>query len=173
MVALVPLDRHKFHKESEGSAKRRYVTIANTIRADTDDPRLIAFLLATARHESGFDHRVHAGTLKGDVTKRYPTGRSWGLYQIMCGAPTTCRVPITDYRGGEIVGLSYLNTAYSTNAASTHLKFHIKRCGGNPYCVFRNYLGAPPGPLTVEVQKRVNSRVYTFYRLLRLAKENP
>lgn len=173
MLTIVPLDRHEFRQEPEEDARARYWTIANTIRAETEDPKLTAFLLATARHESGFDRRVHIGTLKGDISKRHPKGQSWGLYQIMCGPHASCKVPITDLTGGDIVGLSYLRTRYATLAGAEHLRFHIKRCGGNPYCVFRNYLGAPKGVLSQELQKRVNSRVYTYQRLLRLAEKKP
>lgn len=165
MVAIVPLDRHRFHAETEASALDRYWTIANSIVGEGADEDLTLFLLATARHESGFGHKVHSGERKGD------NGKSWGLYQIMCGPLASCQIPrLPEFTAGEIVGITDLNTRYATHVGSVHLRFHIKRCGGNPHCVFKNYMGAP-SPLSVEHQRRVNARVSTFYRLKRLAKE--
>lgn len=154
---LIPAEKQK--NETETESKTRYATIAKAISDEAkDDKRLALFLLTIARHESSFSKAIHSGAKRGDQ------GRSWGLFQILCGRSENARVPGTKYKAKDIVGTDYESTLRAANATAIHIRKFIKRCGGRPMCVFKIYGGVGKNP-NKKTQKRLNARVRT-YRLL-------
>lgn len=159
MVSLVPPSNHKYGGENESDARERYETIATAISdISGDDVRLAKFLLTIARHESTFRKDVHSGENKGDQ------GRSWGLYQIMCGRKSTNEVPGTSgkYLARDIVGTDWKRTYQATDAAAIVLRPIIERCSGNARCVFMAYGGVSKTNIETDVRRRINARVRTY-----------
>jgi len=157
LVLLVPPTKHANETAAEVGA--RYGVIAIAIADETvDDRRLALFMLAIARHESGFSRDVHNGRRRGDK------GRSWGLFQILVGRHADGLVPGTEYRAHEIVGVDAASTRRSVDAAATWLRPMITKCHGAPLCVFTRYGGVGRNP-PPEVLARLDARVATF-RLL-------
>lgn len=155
MLALVPPANHKHNGESEESARARYEVIAEAVAEESKgNARLALFLLVVARYESTFARKVHTGKVRGDK------GRSWGLFQIMCGPRPDGVVPGTEYRAREIVGVDELATSKATHAAAVHLRKHLARCKGSARCVFMNY-----GGVSQTGDPRIAARVGTFARL--------
>ena len=157
---LVPASaQEKLHNEPEAKAKARYSVIAEAITGEADgDMRLARFLITVAKHESSFTRAVHSGRKKGDA------GRSWGLYQIMAGRYPISQVPGTKYKAHEIVGVDIEATRRSTEAAAFHLRRAIRRCKGEPFCVFRSY-GGVSRTYSPKVRARLEARVRTYSRL--------
>lgn len=152
---LVPPANQKHNGEDEDAASARYAVIADAVADESGaDRRLAAFLLTVARHESAFVRTVHTGKRRGD------RGRSWGLFQIMCGLRADSVVPATEYRAREIVGVNAASTRRAVDAAAVHLRKHIKRCKGQPTCVFKSY-----GGVSRTGDKRIVARVNTYHRL--------
>jgi hypothetical protein len=161
MLALVPPENHKHNGESEADARARYGVIAEAIADEADgDTRLALFLVVVARYESAFARKVHDGRIRGD------DGKSWGLFQIMCGRRMGHAVPGTDYRAAQIVGVDKAATERAADAAAVHLRTHAKRCKGSPACVFKGYGGISKTAKGSDTDKRIASRVGTFRRLL-------
>lgn len=156
---LVPAKAQVRHGETEVDAKKRYAVIAEAVAGEAaGDIRLAHFLLTVAKHESSFTRAVHSGKKKGDGL------RSWGLYQIMCGKSRNAVVPATQYRAHEIVGVDLAATKRATDAAAGYLRFAIRKCKGEPACVFRRY-GGVSQTYSPKVKARIDARVRT-YRLL-------
>jgi hypothetical protein len=159
MMFLIPADKQTNHGETETQAKDRYAVIARAITDEAqDDKQLTLFLLTIAKHESSFRKDIHSGKVKGDQ------GRSWGLFQMLCGRSPNAKVPGTKYKAKDIVGVDYKSTRQAANATGFHIRKFIKRCNGRPMCVFKIYggVGKNPKPKTL---KRLQARVRT-YRLL-------
>jgi hypothetical protein len=156
IVFLSPPSNQKWNGEDVDEALARYHVIAEAVTFEAGkDRRLALFMLATGKHESGFAIGVHAGKVRGDG------GRSWGLFQLMCGKRPTCRIPGTSFEAREIVGVDLDSTRRSAKAAATHLRIGIEKCGGVPSCVFRRYVGGKV-PAT---DPRIRARVNTYLRL--------
>ena len=158
IMFLVPSVNQKYNGEAEDEAKIRYATIAKAIADETQNKQLALFLLTVARHESSFRKDIHTGKVRGDQ------GRSWGLFQILCGRKANARVPGTKYKAKQIVGDDYDSTRRATHATGYHLRRIIKRCHGKPMCVFKGYGGVGKN-VSKKTQKRLNARVRTYERL--------
>ena len=165
MTMLVPPKAQTHNGETETAARDRYGVIADAIQDDDDDDLMTLLLVTTARHESAFVRSVHSGKRRGDKTKKAPKGRSWSIYQFMCGPRSSCKIPKTDYTAKDVVGVDLESTERASDAARIHLGFYIKRCAGQVWCIMRNYIGAPKGKLSKKNLKVVRARVATFYRL--------
>lgn len=156
MILLVP---PHFQADGEEQARERYATIAESIAALSDDTDLTRYLLTIAKHESDFRRDIHSGDLRGDE------GRSWGLFQILCGRDPDAEVPgDSGLRARHIVGTSKVQTANAVYAAITLLRPIIARCRAKPLCVFRTY-GGVRGKGDRKTEERINARVATFERL--------
>ena len=167
MISLVSPANQKHNGESEADAKARYAVIADAIaREAEDDPRLALLLLVVARYESTFARSVHVGKVKGDQ------GRSWGLFQIMCGKRSKAGVPGTEYRAEEIVGVDELSTYRAVHAAAVHLRRHLATCKGNARCVFMNYGGVSKTAGATAID-RIEVRALTYHRLRQATKKDP
>lgn len=158
MIALIPPSYQK-----DDNARERYYSIAAEIAWQANDQTLAFFLLTIARHESSFRYDIHNGDTLGDQ------GRSWGLFQFFCGRSSDAKVPGTDYRAHEIVGVGGVATARAVHAAVIWLKPFIKACGGRPMCVFKMYGGVGKHP-DEKTRVRLVERVTTYERLHALAK---
>ncbi len=165
MVLLVPPKAHQHSGEAEADARARYGVIAEAIAAEAgDDQRLALFMLTAARYESTYARSVHTGRVKGDG------GRSWSIFQIMCGKRADSVVPGTKMRARDIVGADAASTARAAKAAAVHFRRHIKVCKGRAVCVFKNY-GGVTRTAKGQVLDRIRQRVTTYQRLrARLAK---
>lgn len=159
MMFLIPAEKQKHETETE--SKDRYATIAKAISDESQsDKQLSLFLLTIARHESSFSKAIHSGKRRGDQ------GRSWGLYQMLCGRSKFAKVPGTKYKAKDIVGIDYKSTRRATYATAFHIRKIIKRCGGRPMCVFKVY-GGVGKKTNKKTQKRLEARVRTFHLLKR------
>ena len=165
---LVP-PQHQKKRETIVEAKARYAVIAKAISAEAGaDKTLALFLLSVARHESAFRRDIHTGTRRGDG------GRSWGLFQIMCGPTTRSPVPMpfsrgTIYRAGQIVGVDYASTRRAAHASAIWLRRHIRRCNGKAMCVFKSYAGTSLTH-TPTMRKKLAARVKTYRALVQRIK---
>lgn len=160
IVLLVPPAHQKHNGESEADARARYGVIAKAIAVEAgSDETLGLFMLSVARHESTFTRKVHTGKTRGDG------GRSWSLFQIMCGKRADSVVPGTRYRARQIVGTDYAATRRATRAVGVHLRKAIKACGGQPMCVFKRYGGVSQTE-DPKVKARLEVRVKTYRRLV-------
>ena len=157
MTLLIP---PSFQPETETDARTRYAVIASAIASEAGtDARLARFMITVAKHESSFARNVHAGERRGDG------GRSWGLFQIMCGRHPTGIVPGTSYRARDIVGIDTAATQRAASAVAFHLRKGIKACSGAPMCVFKRY-GGVSQTVTPKQRKRLEARVATYWRLV-------
>lgn len=169
MTLLVPLKVQKIsHGESEDDARARYAMIAEVVAEEAgEDETLMLFLLAVARHESGYVKKVHAGKLRGD------DGRSWGLFQVMVGYHPTDR--IKDHPKGwlarDIAGTSRQATERAVWTAAWILRPIVEDCKGGPTCVFKRYGGVAAGPMRGETKESIEARVSTFHKLRRALEE--
>jgi hypothetical protein len=135
--------------------------IARSIDSEAkQDHTLALYLLTIARHESSYTRTVHIGHTRGD------NGRSWGIYQMMCGARADAKVPGTDYTARDIVGVDSESTDRATEVAALWLRGIISRCKGSSDCVFRAY-GGVSKTATGPVADRIRARVATFNKLRR------
>ena len=157
LLSLVPVKaQEKYQGEPAAEARARYEVIARAIQDETrGDIRLAKFLLTVGKHESSFSRRVHSGKKKGDG------GRSWGLFQIMCGHAPISRVPATKYAASDIVGVDYKSTRRAVDAAAGYLRFAIRKCKGDPGCVFRRY-GGISKTHDPKIKKLIAARVRTY-----------
>lgn len=160
ILLLVPASRQTHNDETEADARVRYDTIADAVahEAGTDE-RLGLFMLTVARHESTFRRDTHSGKHRGDA------GRSVSIFQIKCKRGDMARVPFTDFRVHEIVGVDIESTRNAASAVATILRPRIKGCGGAPLCVFKAY-GGIAGKPAPDVQARLDARVATYRRLV-------
>ena len=166
IALLVHPTRHA--DEPAADAWSRYGVIAEAIAAEAKgDEALTRYLLTVAMHESSFSRKAHDGRARGD------DGRSWGLYQIMCGRRMNARAPGTDYEAHHIIGVGPKATRRATEAAAIHLRTHIAACKGAPRCVFLRYGGLKRMPAPGKVADRINARLTTYGRLARLRQARP
>lgn len=165
ITLLVPAKHQKHNDETEKAATTRYERIAEAISTESNDDKTLAlFLLTVARHESTFRKDIHSGKQRGDA------GHSWGLYQIRCGKDRNAFVPGTKYRAHQIVGIDLAATKRATHAAAIWLRPFIKKCKGNPMCVFKSYAGLSKTE-DPKVKTRLKARVKTYRRLVYEAKK--
>lgn len=165
MVLLIPPHYQTYNDEAEADARARYEVIAHAVAAEAgDDVMLARFMLTVATHESDYKRNIHSGKYRGDQ------GRSWSLFQILCGRSPSSDVPGTNYTASEIVGVDLASTERAAHAAGYHLRIAIRVCGGQPTCVFRRYGGVSKKNETPEIIKRIAARVATYWRIRREAK---
>lgn len=161
MMILIP---PKYQAEDEADARERYYSIATEIAwATNDDQRLALFLLTIARHESSFRYDIHNGDKLGDH------GRSWGLFQILCGTNRNADVPKTAYKAHQIIGVDTASTARAVDAAVIIVRPLVESCGGRPMCVFKAYGGIGKN-VDEKTRTRLVERVTTYKRLNALAR---
>jgi len=160
MLSLVPVKaQEKYQGEPAAEARARYEVIARAIKDEVKgDMRLAKFLLTVGKHESSFSRKIHSGKKKGDG------GRSWGLFQIMCGRYPVSKVPATKYQARDIVGVDYKSTRAAVDAAAGYLRFGIRKCKGDPACVFRRY-GGISKTHNPKIKKLIDARVRTYRKL--------
>lgn len=157
MCLLVPPGKHR--TEDEDQARARYATVATAIAAEAKTRAEALYLLTVYRHESAFHRDVHRGLERGDDAK------SWCLGQILLGQHAWTKVPGTDYRARDLVGLELGATRRCTEVALTKLRRGIASCGANrPTCVLRSY-----GGVTSKNHPGITARAKTFQRLQRRA----
>jgi hypothetical protein len=161
LALLVPTTNHK-NAETDTEASARYAVIAEAIADETvDDEPLALFLLTVAKFESTLRLDVHAGDVRGD------NGFAWSLFQLNVGSRDAATViPRTEITLGEIVGVDIASTRRATHVAALYLRRSIKRCNGEPRCVFAGYGGLSKHEASKPKRRaQLDARVATFRRL--------
>ncbi len=166
MTMLIPPSKQAYNGEAEADAEARYEVISEAIAFEAGiDKRLAHFMLTVATAESHYNHKIHSGKERGDQ------GRSWSLFQILCGRSPDSEVPGTSFTASQIVGLDLGSTKRAAHAGAFHLRWAIRSCRGKPACVFRRYGGVTKKNETPEVLERIAERVATYRWIRKKAKK--
>jgi hypothetical protein len=140
----------------------RYWTIAQAIaeHAGSDDA-LARLAIATTYHESGWRRDVHAGE---GPRSRGDGGESWCVGQIRTGRHPMSRVPRSELRARDLVGVDAAATGRCIGVAVGFLRALQRGCGRQAHCVFSYYVGLQGTSYT---NRHVQWRVRTYARLHR------